>query len=265
MVATTTCGIYTAGFTSGFEDNVNATQVKPCWTAYDTGTGDLFTYGSTFSVVPFGNIMLRFFFQANTAANSLVLVSPEFSDISSNKQIRFKMNKRAGFEANIHFEIGTVASPTDMNTFTPFNTTALTQTTVVAGQWTEFTVPLTSYNNTLGHHYIAFKPVYDSGTAIQYIFMDDFVYEPVTNLATAETNKKSEFTIYPKPVKSELNIVSETPILKVNIYNMEGKKILTVEQKDIKKVNLTTIETGNYILQAVDHKGTTKNSKFIKQ
>lgn len=46
---------------------------------------------------------------------------------------------------------------------------------------------------------------------------------------------------------------------------MEGKKILTVEQKDIKKVNLTTIETGNYILQAVDHKGTTKNSKFIKQ
>lgn len=152
-----------------------------------------------------------------------------------------------------------------MNTFTPFNITALTQTTVVAGQWTEFTVPLTSYNNTLGHHYIAFKPVYDSGTAIQYIFMDDFVYEPVTNLATAETNKKFEFTIYPNPVKSELNIVSETPILKVNIYNMEGKKILTVEQKDIKKVNLTTIETGNYILQAVDHKGTTKNSKFIKQ
>ena len=148
--------------------------------------------------------MLRFFFQANTAANSFVLVSPEFSDISSNKQIRFKMNKRAGFEANIHFEIGTVASPTDMNTFTPFNTTALTQTTVVAGQWTEFTVPLTSYNNTLGHHYIAFKPVYDSGTAIQYIFMDDFVYEPVTNLATAETNKKFEFTIYPNPVKSEL-------------------------------------------------------------
>lgn len=95
--------------------------------------------------------------------------------------------------------------------------------------------------------------------------MDDFVYEPVTNLATAETNKKSEFTIYPNPVKSELNILSETPILKVNIYNMEGKKILTVEQKDIKKVNLTTIETGNYILQAEDHKGTTKNSKFIKQ
>lgn len=175
---TTLCSSYVANYFSGFEDNVSAQDVKPCWSAYDTGTGDLKTFGTTFGVTPSeGNLLLRFYFPSSMATNSLVLISPEFSDLTTDKQIRFKMNKRAGYEANMKIEIGTVASPTDMDSFVLLDDTTLTETTVVAATWTEFTVNLTNYNEALGHHYIAFRPQHSGAGATQYIFMDEFNYE----------------------------------------------------------------------------------------
>lgn len=184
LLVTTSCSAYTANYASGFEDNVNTEEVKPCWSVSDTGTGDLKTYGTTFGVTPAeGAMQLRLYFLSSTANNSLALISPQFSDLSNEKQIRFKMNKRSGFEANMKIEIGTVASPTDMSTFTLLDDTTLNQTSVVASTWTEFTIPLTNYNNALGHQYIVFRPQHGGTGATQYIFMDDFHYEWNLNVA----------------------------------------------------------------------------------
>lgn len=179
VAVTTSCSTYTAPYADSFENNVSAQDIKPCWSVYDTGTGDLKAFGTTFGVTPSsGSLQARLFFPSTMATNSLVLVSPQYTDLASNKQIRFKMNKRVGFEANMNIEIGTVASPTDMSSFTLLDNTTLTQSTVVANTWTEFTIPLTSYNNTLGHKYIAFRPKHLGGTTnAQYIFMDEFNYE----------------------------------------------------------------------------------------
>ncbi|MFV0304060.1 MAG: fibronectin type III domain-containing protein [Moheibacter sp.] len=177
-LVTTACSDYTANFFSGFEDNVNAEEVKPCWSTYDTGNGDLKTFGVSFGIVPSeGSLQLRLLFLNSTPNNSLALISPEFSDLSSDKQIRFKMNKRANTEANMKIEVGTVTSPTDMDSFVLLDDTTLTESTVVASTWTEFTISLSSYDDALGHKYIVFKPQHNGTGATQYIFMDEFNYE----------------------------------------------------------------------------------------
>ncbi|WP_313807341.1 T9SS-dependent choice-of-anchor J family protein [Flavobacterium sp.] len=181
VLATTACVTYTASYSDSFENNVSTQDIKPCWSIHDTGSGDLkaFASNNSFGITPSeGALHARFFFPSTMVANSLALISPQFTDLASNKQIRFKMNKRAGFEANMNIEIGTVASPTDMSSFTLLDNTTITQATVVASTWNEYTVTLSNYNNSLGHQYIAFRPKHLGGTtATQYIYMDEFVYE----------------------------------------------------------------------------------------
>lgn len=176
---TTPCSAFAAPFAEGFQGaNVATEEVKPCWSVYDTGSGDLKTFGLSFGVSPVeGALQLRFYFQPNTPVESLVLVSPEFSDLGVNKRIRFKMNKRSGQEANMNILIGTVASPTDMASFELLDGTTLNQASIIAGPWTEFTIDLTNYNDNLGHKYIAFKPQHSGTGPIQNVFMDEFTYE----------------------------------------------------------------------------------------
>lgn len=193
--ATTSCSDYTANYFSGFEDNVNAEEVKPCWSVYDTGNGDLKTFGATFGVIPTeGALQLRFYFLSSTPANSLALISPEFSDLSSNKKIRFKMNKTATSTANMKIEIGTVASPTDMSSFVLLDDTSLTQSTISATIWKEYTISLSNYNNSLNHRYIAFRTQHSGTGATISVLMDEFNYEYDFNVLNDEPETSRPIT-----------------------------------------------------------------------
>ena len=176
---TSACSSFVAEYTDGFEGvNVSGEEIKPCWSVFDTTNGDFRTYGNTFGINPYeGNLQLRLYFPASADPEGLVLISPEFADLNVDKQIRFRMNKRAGNEADMNILIGTVASATDMASFQLIDGTSLNQTTVVAETWTEFTITFTNYDQTLAHKYIAIKPQHSGNGSTQYVFMDDFHYE----------------------------------------------------------------------------------------
>lgn len=195
------CASYVAEYQDGFEGvNVSGEEVKPCWSVNDTTNGDLKTFGTSFNINPFdGQLMLRFYVPTNANPEGLALISPEFSDIASDKQIRFRMNKRGSNEANFKIIVGTVASPTDMSTFTVLDGTTLDQTTITADTWKEFIINFSNYNTSLGHHYIVFKAQH-SGTGLsQYIFMDDFHYE----FAASQGLNDEPTTAHVLPVSSD--------------------------------------------------------------
>tara|TARA_R110002072_G_scaffold16233_1_gene63783 strand:- start:81990 stop:85844 length:3855 start_codon:yes stop_codon:yes gene_type:complete len=178
---TTACADFVANYNDSFEGvNVNAEEIKPCWSVFDNTIGDFKTFGSSYNIDPVeGDLMLRMYFTSTSNLEELVLMTPEFSDLNIDKQLRFKMNKRANNEADMNVIVGTVADPSDMSTFTVLDDTSLNQTTIVADTWTEFVIDLSGYDTTLGHSYIAFKPQHSGTGATQYLFMDDFNYEYV--------------------------------------------------------------------------------------
>ncbi|QNJ98424.1 fibronectin type III domain-containing protein [Constantimarinum furrinae] len=178
-VFTSACSSFTAEYYDSFEGpNVSSEEIKPCWSVYDTTIGDFKTYGNSFGINPFeGNLQLRIYFPSSADPEGLVLISPEFADLNVDKQIRFRMNKRTGNEADMNILIGTVASPTDMASFQVIDNTSLNQSTVVADTWTEFTIDFSTYDTNLNHKYIAIKPQHSGTGATQYVFMDDFNYE----------------------------------------------------------------------------------------
>lgn len=63
----------------------------------------------------------------------------------------------------------------------------------------------------------------------------------------------SEITIYPNPVNNVLNIETELKLQSVEIYNTQGQKVLSSNQKQI---NVSNLATGIYIvrIQDVDNK-----------
>jgi hypothetical protein len=193
----TPCSAIASPFFEGFQGaNVNAEEVKPCWSVFDTGNGDLKTFGTSYSISPIeGALQLRFYFTNTTPVESLVLISPEFSDLDANKQVRFKLNKRAGQEADFNILVGTVASPTDMDSFQLIDGTSINQTSVIAGPWTEFTIDLTNYNTTLGHKYIAFKPQHSGTGPAQNVFMDEFTYEQNPNVIVLNDEAADAYVI----------------------------------------------------------------------
>ncbi len=175
----TTCESFVAEYQFGFEGpNVSGEDIKPCWSFFDDTSGDFKTFGTSYDINPYdGDLMLRMFFPSAADPEALVLLTPEFSDLNTDKKIRFRMNKRGSNEADFNIIVGTVADPSDMSTFTVLDDTSLNQATVIADTWTEFTIELSGYDTSLDHTYIAFKPQHSGTGPWQYVFMDDFNYE----------------------------------------------------------------------------------------
>ncbi|MCQ9639757.1 endonuclease [Chryseobacterium sp. WG14] len=88
--------------------------------------------------------------------------------------------------------------------------------------------------------------------------LDDLSWTCFNTLATSEIKKdKSEFTIYPNPVRNnELFVKGENlnKISKAEIYDLSGKLIETISSpfKNSNKINLKGLIKGNYILKT-DH------------
>ncbi|MDN4013463.1 endonuclease [Chryseobacterium gambrini] len=96
------------------------------------------------------------------------------------------------------------------------------------------------------------------------VAIDDLSWTCFTSLATVETTKdKSQFTIYPNPVKNnELFVKGENlnRISKAQIYDLSGKLIETIENpfKTSNRINLKGLSKGNYILKTDSY-----SAKFI--
>jgi endonuclease I len=89
----------------------------------------------------------------------------------------------------------------------------------------------------------------------QRVAIDDLSWTCFSTLATVETKKdKSQFTIYPNPVRNnELFVKGENlnKVSKADIYDLSGKLIETIINpfKNTNKINLKGLTKGTYILK----------------
>lgn len=92
---------------------------------------------------------------------------------------------------------------------------------------------------------------------------EDYTLDVKESLATSDINKNN-VSIYPNPVKNVLNFNGAKTISKVEVYNVAGQKVKSVENLSDNKIELSNLTKGTYIIRAnID--GLVKSFKFIKE
>lgn len=81
---------------------------------------------------------------------------------------------------------------------------------------------------------------------------------------SAEGGKKS-FAVYPNPVKSELNLLTDGNTEGISIYDMTGRAVLQFKDKR-SKVNVSDLPNGVYFVRLMDKNGLASEPvRFVKQ
>lgn len=82
-----------------------------------------------------------------------------------------------------------------------------------------------------------------------------------TTVLSNESFAKPSFTLYPNPARNTITVNSLNEISKITIFNLLGKKVL--EKSKIKNVNVSSLNTGTYLVKIVDTKNNISTQKLI--
>ena len=76
---------------------------------------------------------------------------------------------------------------------------------------------------------------------------------------------KNNFTIYPNPTNSILNIQSDKVIQKVSIYNYLGELVIQENGQALNQINVEQLNKGIYVIRMTGKDGNVFNGKFVKE
>lgn len=98
-------------------------------------------------------------------------------------------------------------------------------------------------------------------TGLETIF---FVAGECGNLGTSDVDSL-DFSYYPNPVVSDLNIQTKKSIKAVEIYNVAGQKMLTRNEVKSPKINLEKLTPGVYVVKVTFDNNAQKVFKILKK
>lgn len=87
-----------------------------------------------------------------------------------------------------------------------------------------------------------------------------------TAALSVDTPKKEIFSVYPNPVTDILNIKGSETVVKAEVYNIAGQKVLAVENNSIieNTINLSALNRGMYIIK-LHTEGSYQSIKITKE
>jgi hypothetical protein len=83
-----------------------------------------------------------------------------------------------------------------------------------------------------------------------------------TTLSVSDFNSNLTFSLYPNPANAILNIETANEIKSVEIYSLQGQKVLTSTSKTI---NISSLSKGVYMVRVEDTEGGIATQKFVKE
>ena len=128
--------------------------------------------------------------------------------------------------------------------------------------WVNESILLTDY---IGDEiFVRFKLYSDGGLRRDGFYFDNFKIRGISeSLSISETQKTNTY-IYPNPVDNYFNIVSNTDINKLEIYNILGEKILEKVDENISNLKIQMFNPGIYIIKIYSDK-TIESHRIIKK
>jgi len=105
-------------------------------------------------------------------------------------------------------------------------------------------IPLTGYT-TVKFAIYAFS---DTSNEDNDFYVDNF--QITASTMRIEENAIEGFTLYPNPVKDQLQLQAQEAISKVTVYNLLGQKVLTVQPNVLSTaIDMAALKTGMYVLK----------------
>ncbi|MBU2939285.1 T9SS type A sorting domain-containing protein [Lacinutrix sp. C3R15] len=91
--------------------------------------------------------------------------------------------------------------------------------------------------------------------------VDMGAYEYGSTLDIEDVETKNDFVIYPNPTSNMVYIKMTQDLFKAEIFNIQGQKVL---ESSNKKIEVTNLANGMYLLQIEDTAGNQNTKRFIK-
>lgn len=185
------------------------------------------------------------------------LISPQIVAPSGGQTISVTTLRIGGIPGgNGTLEIGLVANPTDMSTFTSIGT--ITPISTATATNTTFNVPSSSYQ------YIAFK--FSANSAHQALRLDNIVLTPASSLAVSDnvkfSSKSTQFAVTAD--NTALQFVAKKDPKNVQVYSALGTKVSDGKLNN-SRVDISQLQSGVYFVLIEEADGTATKSKFIKK
>lgn len=95
-----------------------------------------------------------------------------------------------------------------------------------------------------------------------FLLVDDFIFCEDCNLGIQQ-NSLLDFSVYPSPTTSILNIESETPIVQIEIYDLLGQ--LVVSNSNQNTIDISRVSQGIYFIKLKDENGFIGTKKVVKK
>lgn len=76
---------------------------------------------------------------------------------------------------------------------------------------------------------------------------------------------ETSISIYPNPVSNQLSIVSDMKIESVEVLDLMGRTVLSSSQKVAPMVNVSSLQSGVYMIKLSNKQGESQTKKFIKK
>ena len=117
-------------------------------------------------------------------------------------------------------------------------------TTIAPARQAITEIPLTGYT-TVKFAIYAFS---DTSNEDNDFYVDNF--QITANTLRIEENAIEGFSMYPNPVKDQLQLQAQEAISKVTVYDLLGQKVLTVQPNVLSTaIDMTALKTGMYVLK----------------
>jgi hypothetical protein len=113
-----------------------------------------------------------------------------------------------------------------------------------------------------------FKTVTPSGYLFIEVYLNEVVGE-VIDYTEPVSSKKVEFkqrafNVYPNPAKSKVFVHTDAQISQIDIYNLSGSKVMTVNN-DVDTFSVDSLKNGFYLLKASTDRGEILQTKILKR
>jgi hypothetical protein len=94
------------------------------------------------------------------------------------------------------------------------------------------------------------------------IYIDQIVFD--NNLGNRDFGLKSNtIAVYPNPAKNVLNVKSANTISKIDVYDMQGKKVAS--RNNSSDINVSSLGKGIYIISVLQDNGSVASKQFLKE
>ena len=118
--------------------------------------------------------------------------------------------------------------------------------------------------STTGVYYFGFNNYTPGSNGSGYLLMDNIMVTDSVLSTSENLLSKNSVNIYPNPTSDYLNIKTDKKITEMTVYDISGKKVFSSNSSD-RKIDVSQLAKGTYILTIKSADGTMSNQKFIKK